>query len=177
MIRGTVRRGTGSDQAAPAQHMGTGERGCQECDGERRGRGRVLAAGRSREKKLHAATRKTRRHARAGVTCSTVRKGTGSDRAAHAQHMGTGERGCPECDGERSGRGRSLAASTKKSSAPRTRKSRRQARARVMRGADRRGAGSDRSTPERNIYRIADDLPFPYRYDIQPIRGYVTVLV
>ena len=55
VIRGTVRRGTGSDQAAQAQHMGTGERGCQECDGERRGRGRVLAAGRRREKKFHAA--------------------------------------------------------------------------------------------------------------------------
>ena len=42
-------------EAPQAQHMETGERGCQECDGKRRGRGRVLAAGRRREKKLHAA--------------------------------------------------------------------------------------------------------------------------
>ena len=45
--------------------MGTGERGCQECDGERRGRGRVLAAGRRREKKLHAAILRGKKQARA----------------------------------------------------------------------------------------------------------------
>ena len=37
------------------EHTGTGERGCPECDGERRGRGRFLAASRKHEEKLRAA--------------------------------------------------------------------------------------------------------------------------
>ena len=89
--------------------MGTGERGWQECDGERRGRGRVLAVGRKHEENFRAANT-AGNEGRSERVSYGVRFGAAQDRI---EHTGTGGRGCPECDGERRGRGRSLAASTK----------------------------------------------------------------
>ena len=51
-----VRIGVAQNQIEQPRHITWGrERGCPKCDGERRGRGRVLAASRRHEEKLRAA--------------------------------------------------------------------------------------------------------------------------
>ena len=83
-----------------------------ECDGERRGRGRVLAAGRRREKKLHAAILRGKKQARARGMRGVLRflPHTTIDQRVGVCVWGGGGFDRPGGEGERWDRGGFLAA-------------------------------------------------------------------